>query len=281
MSSFVIVLIIVFSAFSTLIQWTPVGAANILAVETVPGKSHWYVMRSVLQALTDRGHTVTVFTPFVDGANRDGYIEVDLSEKMVPIVGVDVTYLMDNFGKKRSMLSFAANLTRADCDKIYEHRLMVDIMNGVTDRKFDLVVTEPFMSECVAYVASVLSVPMVYVVPSPISTFMERPLTGHIPNPAATGHVLSRRGVPKTFTERFTNAMLTVYCSVLIWYAERQHQMYDPRPYDSVDLVKPSVILSNTHFITEPARPLTPDVVQIGGIHLTPPEPIPKVINIY
>lgn len=71
MSSFVTVLI-AFSAFSTLIQWTPVDAANILAVETIPGKSHWNVMRSVLRALTERGHTVTVFTPFVDG-DRDGY----------------------------------------------------------------------------------------------------------------------------------------------------------------------------------------------------------------
>ncbi|CAI6344987.1 unnamed protein product [Macrosiphum euphorbiae] len=276
MSSFVTVLI-AFSAFSTLIQWTPVDAANILAVETIPGKSHWNVMRSVLRALTERGHTVTVFTPFVDG-DRDGYMEVDVSEQMVPVVGANLTYLMETFGHKRLFVSFAANVTRADCDKIHEHRLMVDIMNGVTERKFELVITEPFMSECVAYVASVLSVPMVYVVPTPISTFLERPLTGHSPNPAAISHVLSRRGVPRTFTERFANAMLTVYCSLLMWYAERQHQMDDPRPYDAVHLVKPSLILSNTHFITEPARPLTPDVVEIGGIHLAPPEPIPKDI---
>jgi len=57
-----------------------------------------------------------------------------------------------------------------------------------------------------------------------------------------------------TFTERFANAMLTVYCSLLMWYAERQHQMDDLRPYDAVHLVKPSLILSNTHVITEPAR---------------------------
>jgi len=223
-------------------------------------------MRSVLRALTERGHTVTVFTPFVDG-DRDGYIEVDVSEQMVPIVGVNVTYLMETFGNKRLLLSFTMKVTRADCDKIHEHRLMVDIMNGVTKRKFDLVITEPFMSECVAYVASVISVPMVYVVPTPISTFLERPLTGHIPNPALISHVLSRRGVPRMFTERFANAMLSVYCSILIWYAERQHQMDDLRPYDAMDLVKPSVILSNSHFITEPLRPLTPDVVEIGVSH--------------
>jgi len=37
------------------------------------------------------------------------------------------------------------------------------------------------------------------------------------------------------------------------------------------------MIFINSHFTIEPARPLTPNVVQIGGIHLTPPNPIPKV----
>lgn len=95
----------------------------------------------MVRALTERGHTVTVFTPFVDG-DRDGYIEVDMSEQMVPIVGANVTYLMEAFGKKRLLLSYTTDITRADCDKIHEHRLMVDIMNGVTERKFDLVITE-------------------------------------------------------------------------------------------------------------------------------------------
>lgn len=275
--SSLISMLIVFYAFYTLIQWTPVDAANILAAETVPGKSHWNVMRSVLRALTNSGHTVTVFTPFIDG-DRDGYKEIDMSKQIKQILDMNVTYLVEIIGKTRKLMPIMANVTRADCNTIYENRLMVDIMNGLVERKFDLVVIEPFMSECVAYVATVLRVPMIYVVPTPISTFMERSLTGHIPNPAAVSHVLSRRRVPKTFIHRFVNAMLTVYCSMLIWHAEHQHRMADPQPYDTVELVKPSVIFSNTHFITEPARPLTPDVVEIGGIHLTPPEPIPKVI---
>jgi len=276
MSSLISVLIVFYAFSSLILQWTRVDAANIVAAESVAGKSHWNVMRSVLRALTDRGHTVTVFTPFTDG-DRDGYTEVDMSKHMEQILEMDVTYLVETIGEMRKLIPIMANVTRADCNTIYKNRLMVDIMNGLVEKKFDLVIIEPFMSECVAYVATVLRVPMIYVVPTPISTYMERPLTGHVPNPAAVSHVLSRRGVPKTFIERFVNAMLTVYCSMLIWYAEHHRRMADPQPYDTVDLVKPSVIFSNTHFITEPARPLTPDVVEIGGIHLTPPEPIPKV----
>lgn len=276
MSNFVAVLI-AFSTFSALIQWTPVGAANILAVPTVPDKSHWNVMRFVLRALTDRGHNVTVFTSSLDG-DREGYTEVDVSaEQRPPLVDVDATYLIETIGNTWQLLPIMENISRVACDAIYGHPLMADIMNGAA-QQFDLVITEPFMSKCVAYVATVLRVPMVYVFPPPMATFLERPLTGHIPNPAVAGHVLSGHGTPKTFSERFANAVLTAYCSALTWYSEWKMQRTNPRPYDAVDLVKPSVIFANSHFITEPSRPLTPDVVQIGGIHLTPPKSIPKDI---
>ncbi|CAH1710816.1 unnamed protein product [Aphis gossypii] len=277
MSKFAVLLITFCTSITSLHWMSTCSAANILAVETVPGKSHWNVMRSVLRALTDSGHTVTVFTPFVDG-DRDGYSEVDVSNLTKPIVEVDSTSLIEMTSSKRHMLGIMSNATRADCDTIYEHPQMTAILDGTVTSQIDLVVTEPCMSECVAYVATMLRVPMVYVVPAPIATFLERLMTGHVPNPAVTGHVMSDRVVPKTFAERCANIVLTVYCSTVTWYNELRLQWTAPRLYDAVELAKPSVIFTNTHFITEPARPLTPDVVQIGGIHLTPPKPIPKDI---
>lgn len=185
--------------------------------------------------------------------------------------------MIEKFGSMQKTMPSMVNFTRMSCDMIYGDQRMVNILDRVDARKFDLVITEPIASECVAYAATVLHVPMVYVVAFPIVTFLERSLTGHAPNPASTGHVLSSHGTPKTFAERFVNVVLTVYCSALKWYAERQLQLADHRPYDLVDLVKPSLIFTTTHFIIEPARSLTPDIVQIGGIHLKAPKPIPKV----
>lgn len=93
MSSFAVVSIAL-CAWLALVQRTPVDAANILAVQSIAGKIHWKVMRTVLRALTDRGHTVTVFTPFADG-NRPGYTEVDVSEEAVMFLAMDATFLME------------------------------------------------------------------------------------------------------------------------------------------------------------------------------------------
>jgi len=156
---------------------------------------------------------------------------------------------------------------------------MRELLDG-RSRPFDAVVAEVLWLDCVSYAATVLRVPAIYVVPSPIVTYVERSFFGHVPNPAAVSNLLSPRGVPKTFGERFANALHMVYGSWLLWSNERRLRRSDPQPFDDVELVRPSMTFTNTHFITEPSRPLTPDVVQIGGIHLTPPGPIPKVTKI-
>ncbi|XP_060873936.1 UDP-glucosyltransferase 2-like [Metopolophium dirhodum] len=163
-------------------------------------------------------------------------------------------------------------------DEINNMSTELNNQNLFRSRPFDVVIAEAFRSDCVSYAATVLRVPVIYVVPSPIVTHVERSFFGHVPNPAAVSNLLSRRGVPKTFGERFTNTLRMISSSWLVWTNERRLRKSDPRPFDAMDRVRPSLTFTNTHFITEPSRPLTPDIVQIGGIHLTPPGPIPKDI---
>jgi len=260
-----------------LLQWTPAGAANILAVHTIPGKTHWNVMRGVLRALTDSGHTVTVFTPFIDG-DRDGYTEVDVSGDLVVRVGINISLIMST-QSTRTVIAYIVNTTRTNCGVIFDHSQMQEVLDGRL-RLFDVVFADAIWSDCVSYAATVLRVPAIYVVPSPIVTYTERSFFGHVINPAAVSNLMSKFAVPKTFADRFANAMETVYGAWLLWSEERRLRQSDPQPFDAVDLVRPSLTFTNTHFITEPSRPLTPDIVQIGGIHLTPPGPIPKVFNV-
>lgn len=264
-------------ALSIIHLWTSVGAANFLAVHTIHSKSHWNVMRSVLKALTDRGHTVIAFTPFVDG-DRDGYTEVDVSGNLEVRVGLNAS-LVTSCQSTQTIMDHIANSSRTNCGIVFDHPRMREILNGHRSRLFDAVIVEALEMDCVSYAATVLRVPAIYVVPPPIVTYSERSFFGHFPNLAAVSNLLSRRAVPKTFADRFANAVQTVYGSWLLWSYERRLRKSEPRPFDAVDLVRPSLTFTNTHFITEPSRPLTPDVVQIGGIHLSPPGPIPKVFE--
>lgn len=60
-----------------------VYAANILAITPIAAASHWNVMSSVLEVLVNRGHRITVVSPFPRKVPHENYTEIDLS-KLVP-----------------------------------------------------------------------------------------------------------------------------------------------------------------------------------------------------
>lgn len=69
--------------FLGLITPNTIYAAEILAITPIGAASHWNVMSSVLEVLINRGHKVTVVTPFSRKTPHENYTEIDVS-KLVP-----------------------------------------------------------------------------------------------------------------------------------------------------------------------------------------------------
>lgn len=254
--------------------------ARILAVESIAGKSHWNFLRAVLQALTDNGHTVTVFTPFTDG-DRANYTEVDLS-KVFPIkLDMDLSLIFEQFSKVTSLVPLMTVMSRQLCDILFDHDRMKDILrdDGTGPDDFDVIIIEPLASTCVSYVAAKLGLPLIYVIPSPMLTHHERTFLGQVPNPATVSNLLADHAVPRSFVQRFVNTALLAYTTSFLKYVEWSAKRADPKPYDFVPTVQPDAIILNSHYITEYPRPTAPNVVEVGGIHLGQPKGIPLVRN--
>ncbi|KAL5234812.1 hypothetical protein ACI65C_002222 [Semiaphis heraclei] len=264
-------------------MWTivPFGeTARILAIEPVAGKSHWYFMSSVLRSLTEAGHTVTVFTPFPDG-NRTNYTEVDTSLDLPIRLNMDVMQTIQNLGEPFKLIDIMSKMVRFYCDANYSNRKLADLMASGIRNQYDLLIIEPLGFDCVSYLADALGVPVIYSIPSPMITFSERLFTGHLSNPASVSNLLAYHAVPGTFVRRFTNTVLLTYSLVKTRYDQLVTLFTDPRPYDLAPTVNPSIIFQNSHYITESSRPVTPNVVYVGGIHLKPAKTIPKVSVYY
>lgn len=60
-----------------------IHAAEILAITPIAATSHWNVMSSILEVLINRGHKVTVVTPFSRKTPHENYTQIDVS-KQVP-----------------------------------------------------------------------------------------------------------------------------------------------------------------------------------------------------
>jgi len=255
------------------VSWsgTPIAAMNILAIEPLTGKSHWNFMSALLRALTDSGHRVTAFTPLPD-EERINYTEIDISKEMSAMdVGIDSHFVLENFRKSSVMIPLVMNWTRCICDIINEHPKMKDILNSEKS-DYDLIIVERAASECVTYVAAKLNVPIIFSSPSPLKTTIEYSLIGNGPNPATVSHVMAYHSVPRTFFQRFTNSLFFVYSTFLSTRKEFEIKTNNPGEYDLIEPIKPSIVFLNTYYITEAPRPFPPNVIQVGGIHLQPPE---------
>ncbi|VVC25562.1 Hypothetical protein CINCED_3A018273 [Cinara cedri] len=259
----------------------PVENARILAIQTYGGKSHWNFMSALLRALTDGGHAVTVFTPFPEG-DRDNYTEVDTSNILPLKVGIDIMTLRRLVGNAYTLVSLNMEIAKLNCDNIYNDHRLTDLMAKGLDGHFDAIVIEPGLPSCMTYVAAGTSLPLVYSAPMPTMWLADRRTFGDVPNPAAVSSILARHAVPKTFAQRFSNTLLTLFAEAYIALrASTTKSVVDdgPKPYDTYDVpVPPSIVFTNGHYISDASRPIPANVVNVGGIHLKPPERIPKDI---
>ncbi|XP_025201748.1 UDP-glucuronosyltransferase 2B7-like [Melanaphis sacchari] len=269
----------------TLLLWLSVDlrtipvseASRILAIETIAGKSHWNFMSSVLRSLVDAGHTVTVFTPFPDG-DRENYTEVDTSSDFPMKLNLDAMQAIEDYGDPFTLVKVLSVLTRFYCDVIHGNRKLADLLASSIRDRFDLLLIEPLSFDCFSYIADALGLPVIYVIPSPMITFTERLYTGHLSNPSYVSNTFANYAVPSTFIQRFTNTALLTYGMVRNTYDRLVFRLMDARPYDLVPTVNPSIIFQNSHYVTESPRPVTSNVVYIGGIHLKSAKIIPKDI---
>ncbi|XP_022168401.1 UDP-glucuronosyltransferase 2C1-like isoform X1 [Myzus persicae] len=256
-----------------------ISGARILAVEPYGSKSHWQYMRSILDVLTTH-HQVTVITPLPIG-DRENYTEIDASSVLPIYLEMNTIDLIEQFGSVIDLLPPMPERSheRDICDALYDFGPVADLLRADNDDKdghYDLVLVEPFHSSCLSYLAYRLHVPEVYAIPFAISSPTEIMFFGTESNPSYVPNLMFNGGVPKTFEQRLTNLALFVYVKFVTWLTDTRMIYRDPKRYDIPDVRhKPSMVFINTHTITEPPRPFPVNMIQIGGIHLKPPEILP------
>ncbi|XP_050427290.1 UDP-glucosyltransferase 2-like [Adelges cooleyi] len=231
-------------------------------------------MNGFLHSLTDVGHNVTVFTWFPEG-KRENYSEIVL--KGPEFVNLDLVKFKEQIKPPNNLLRHVIRRNRQVCDIIFSNPKIEAIMNAENTDEFDVIVTETAVSDCMSHLVRRLRLPLIYLFPLPIPTYLEASFLGEDPNPAYVSNLVLSFSYPKTFQQRLLNFLTYKYIKIMLWYFETRAVKSNPRPYDYIEPVKPSLVFANSHFIVEPARPLPPNFKEIGGIHLPEPNEIPNV----
>lgn len=148
-------------------------------------------------------------------------------------------------------------------------------------KKFDIMFVDlvPFMYECFLPIASALDIPIIGTIAARSWRNLEW-IMGNPYNPAVVPFELSHFSANMNFIERLMNTWHCIsehlfrYFYIqprLMKFYERHFAKLTPSQHR-----QPSLVFVNGHNALMP-RPLAPNIVNVGGIHVPPVKPLPNV----
>ena len=180
-------------------------------------------------------------------------------------------------------LSFYWNLGIKICELITQDKEFEKIINS-GKQKFDVIISSAALHDCVFGFSYMLDIPVIKMCPFVGIKWMYD-WVGNTSPYAYLPHIFSGYGDRMNFWHRTLNTLSELYMKLgRIFYTIPQHDAILRKYFNSSSIPSVSVLekstallLINQHFSTSYPRPLTPNTVEIGGIHINPPKKLNDV----
>ncbi|XP_052861215.1 UDP-glucosyltransferase 2-like [Anopheles cruzii] len=259
---------------------TQLEAYRILCVFPSSGRSHVLVGQALLKGLAERGHEVTMVSPFKLSKPVPNYREIVV--KKVDLDSMAKDFLQKNTGNSPSTMIalFQSQFQTA------EMALQDPQFEAIKNEHFDLVIMGYFVADFVLGLGPHFNAPTVVL----FSAGLTKLTADFVGNPRAISTVpsvlLGGRGT-MGFTDRLKNFLVAILENAVSAASAHFQAAYYERNFPSdryppyADVRKnASLVLLNTHFSQTMARPYLPNVVEVGGLQIKPkPDPLPEDIR--
>ncbi|XP_063972365.1 UDP-glucosyltransferase 2-like [Diachasmimorpha longicaudata] len=246
------------------------SALRILAIYPFPGKSHSIGAEHLLEEMTRRGHTIDVVSHFPRKNPIPNYRDISL-RGLLPMFANNVTYDRIkgyNFIHPREFVQLAGVSV---CELLGEPVLqeLMETPKGT----YDVILVHLFAAHCYIGFGNKLNAPVVGMVTSKFQDWLFEPFANPL-NPSYMPSFFSTFTQHMTFWERLENTLITDNTRLQFRYwletESLQVEKYFGRKISSLHELYDdvSLILVNQHFSTNEIKPSTPDIIDIGGLHV-------------
>jgi UDP-glucoronosyl and UDP-glucosyl transferase. len=249
----------------------PAASYNILCFFPHVAKSHFIMAEELMKALAMRGFEITMVSHFPQKTPLKNYKDISLVGSMPEFVNsVPIDTLAT--GSPKTTLDFLAYIGYVTCENTLEHPAVKELIDS--GEKFDLVVTELFNTDCLLGYVYRLNVPFIALSTSVMMPWAHERF-GNPDNPSYLGNLFLPIATQMSFPERLINFIYEE--GLKLWY----YYMFD-KPANELakkyfgeslpplqEIAKnTSLLLINTHFTLNHPRPLSPNIIEVGGLHL-------------
>ncbi|XP_050505501.1 UDP-glucosyltransferase 2-like [Diabrotica virgifera virgifera] len=263
----------------SLFTWT-VQSSRILGIFPTRVSDNVMIGSRLMNELARKGHNVTFITipDLIPQPNENiTYINIDNEWE----IGTEIN---TSFADRTSMgfirrTAWYFRITYDVTDQLFSDAAFKAFIKS--NETFDLVIAEFSANEAILGVAKVFEAPIILVSPTPSSTLMSDMFAAPAP-PSYIPNPLTAHTSYMSYFERVNNLICNSfveqyqYYLALPWQRDLLTRFIDPK-LSLNDLIEDiSLILLNSHpFVTE-AVPLTPNMIEVGGMHITFPKRVPN-----
>ena len=263
-------------------QWLTFSSAErILVLAPVCSKSHKISFMPIVEALAEKGHQVTVVTPFAPDRQKENINEIVLDRNSLEELNTDWFKIQNqNFAEK---IKWTVTVFQTTMKEGY-----ITLMNNkefieiVRNRAVDLVVVDAILNDFVLPIVDHLNVPYIFYSPASNVPWVLNALS--VPHEYASVPVgVGDCGSQMTFMQRVKNifsAELFFLLRKVMWFnvIEELIEKDFPNSRSILEIERDAELcILNSHPATAWARPLPQNVIPIPALHTRPAKPLPQV----
>lgn len=245
---------------------------RILGLFPLHGKSHFVMCEQLMKTLARKGHHVDVVSHFPLKESIPNYHDLSIKGSLHNVVNNVTFEQFTKFGPGgfNEFIDMAGN----QICKLLSHPVISNIIkNPPKDPPYDLVIVEVFAAHCYFAIGRHLKVPMIGVLTSALYEWIRDPI-GNPGNQAIIPGPFTGLNFKMNFWQRVKNTLMSHFIkNVFNYYTAQQSKYVDehfgPGYPDIYQLsTELDLLLVNSHFSINGIQPLTPAVVEVGGLHI-------------
>lgn len=255
---------------------------RILGVFPHPGKSHFDVFKPVLKELSVRGHSVTVISHFPLEKEQRNYIDVSLKGTVDLLI--DVIPLTAFHGwkiERHAEVTHINHFGRLSCEAGLKSKALQNFLKK--EEKYDLILIEMFNTHCFGGLIKKFGAPFIGVKSHALMPWSNQ-WFGNPSNPSYIPVIFSDFSDQMSFLQRVENTVMlvfnTLYYNLIITpesSAFSKKYLGDKLSISDRIMYNASLVLVNSHYSFNRPKPLVPNVIEVGGIHVGKQGQLPTV----
>ncbi|KAF4519859.1 UDP-glycosyltransferase-17 [Ephemera danica] len=263
----------------TLALFSPVvNGAKILGLFGFSSQSHNNVFTALTKELAVRGHELTVVTPYPLKDPPGKYRQIETAEIRDIVKKTDNMTTLNMFQR----FSFMTNILFNTCSQVLQHPELKPLLN----EHFDLILFSIAINDCMIPFAYRLKAPFITMSPAGLISFTSSKMGNPEPSSFVPNLFLPYSD-HMTFWERSVNFLFTLFVQLMrdFFYIPKMNKVakdFFGNDIPSIEEIEINASLSliNNHVSLNYPRPLNPNIIEVGGMHIKQtPDPLPKDIQ--